>query len=639
MMQVILCHGFLFSKENNRFQIDSTFKEQELGQYFQYLIDTSDKIQADSFNVFYRQYPDLLKNNQQSVINLGFTQHPLWLVTQIQNKLDSSATIFLLVAQPGLKDFRIYTESDMDKLQQIAEMGNQFKGGNKIYTNRNFIIPVQLNGKSTTTLFIHISKQLEPIHIPIIITNEYNLVRRTNNDNLFLGVFFGIILLFDSILLILYFFSKNSFFLLYLAFNFLYVPYFLSDTGIGLQYIWSQWSAVQQWIPYLCVFSMILLHITFIRLFFRTSLHLIRFNNFLLFLMWLMILTVLLLVGFTIAFPDSNLPYRIANYIVNGIYLGYGLIILSLCIATLVRVRRKEVVWITIVVSIQYLNWLTLILTRGNFSWDFLDRLDIYSLNVFHTHLSSPHISMLLVLLEIFVVTIILSLNFYSFIKDNSSGEFKLMVMSRNTINAYVEGQEKERLKLTNRIQDSISQDIKMLENQVSNALKEFENPVIKARLLDIGLELTTVEKEIEKITSDFMPSQYYDKTLYDSVKMIFSFLESSGIKLKYVLFPPAPFINEYKKVGLCRILQEVAGNIQKHAHASEVYVRVFYKDDLVITIRDNGKGFVVNKNQGGIGLINIQSRVKALSGELLVESALDKGTIITIRIPMKKLR
>src|SRR5690606_25600539 len=104
-----------------------------------------------------------------------------------------------------------------------------------------------------------------------------------------------------------------------LALNVLNILNFLSDTGIGLQYIWPTWPLVQKLLPYIITFGSIILHITFIRVFFKTSLHLIRFNQFLLALMWMVVTTVILLIAFALIFPNSNLPFQIGYNIVNGI--------------------------------------------------------------------------------------------------------------------------------------------------------------------------------------------------------------------------------------------------------------------------------------------------------------------------------
>lgn len=72
--------------------------------------------------------------------------------------------------------------------------------------------------------------------------------------------------------------------------------------------------------------------------------------------------------------------------------------------------------------------------------------------------------------------------------------------------------------------------------------------------------------------------------------------------------------------------------------------------EDIIITVSDNGMGIPeneipflltntdrVHKNGSGVGLVNVNNRIKILFGErygLHIESELDEGTVVTIKIP-----
>lgn len=52
--------------------------------------------------------------------------------------------------------------------------------------------------------------------------------------------------------------------------------------------------------------------------------------------------------------------------------------------------------------------------------------------------------------------------------------------------------------------------------------------------------------------------------------------------------------------------------------------------------IEDDGKGFDKNSVSKGIGLKNIEDRVKALNGEFDIDTAIGRGTNVNINIPFK---
>jgi two-component system sensor histidine kinase DegS len=95
-------------------------------------------------------------------------------------------------------------------------------------------------------------------------------------------------------------------------------------------------------------------------------------------------------------------------------------------------------------------------------------------------------------------------------------------------------------------------------------------------------------------------------------------------------------------KLSLFRIVQEAFQNIVKHAFATEVIFKLTKQGNrLSLSIKDNGVGFdleKIKKKKGkGIGQMLIKERVLSLGGSLNVESVLDKGTEITVSIPVEK--
>jgi signal transduction histidine kinase len=58
----------------------------------------------------------------------------------------------------------------------------------------------------------------------------------------------------------------------------------------------------------------------------------------------------------------------------------------------------------------------------------------------------------------------------------------------------------------------------------------------------------------------------------------------------------------------------------------------------LIITITDNGKGFDPQHltHQDGLGLHNIQQRAALYGGQIEIDTQLNRGTRLTIRIPVQ---
>jgi signal transduction histidine kinase len=88
----------------------------------------------------------------------------------------------------------------------------------------------------------------------------------------------------------------------------------------------------------------------------------------------------------------------------------------------------------------------------------------------------------------------------------------------------------------------------------------------------------------------------------------------------------------------LYRIAQEGLNNVVKHAGATQVQIRLKYEERAVsLELIDDGKGFELGavSQSGGFGLQGIRERVQQLGGTLNIESALLRGTHLSVKIPV----
>jgi len=84
-------------------------------------------------------------------------------------------------------------------------------------------------------------------------------------------------------------------------------------------------------------------------------------------------------------------------------------------------------------------------------------------------------------------------------------------------------------------------------------------------------------------------------------------------------------------------IFKEAMNNICKHAAAS--HVKVYIKREhhkLLMQIEDDGKGFDTGKRTHRNGLKNIEARTRKWKGNLFIESAQGKGTVVQVWLPVK---
>ena len=158
-----------------------------------------------------------------------------------------------------------------------------------------------------------------------------------------------------------------------------------------------------------------------------------------------------------------------------------------------------------------------------------------------------------------------------------------------------------------------------------------------KAKRSNYIAELKNIEEDIRKVShelnTDFVESGYLDmiKTLIETQMIAYgiNYTFESNSEINW------DSLDNKTKIHFYRILQETMQNIYKHAKASQVDISFEKeKNNLILRITDNGVGFDINKSKKGIGLKNINDRLKEIKGYLDLNTKPNQGTTITITVP-----
>jgi signal transduction histidine kinase len=85
----------------------------------------------------------------------------------------------------------------------------------------------------------------------------------------------------------------------------------------------------------------------------------------------------------------------------------------------------------------------------------------------------------------------------------------------------------------------------------------------------------------------------------------------------------------------LLSVLREMLSNVGKHARATRVLVILTVGDDVVLEVVDNGVGFALAADDGGLGWTNLRGRAEKLGGTFDVQVVPGGGTKATWRVPI----
>jgi len=201
-----------------------------------------------------------------------------------------------------------------------------------------------------------------------------------------------------------------------------------------------------------------------------------------------------------------------------------------------------------------------------------------------------------------------------------------------------VDTQEEERGRVARELHDGISQILVSVRYALELAERRLARGDARAgESLRKGLtSLTTAIQEVRRISRDLRPGSLDDLGLGPALKTLTAeFAERTGItaELETVVFRNR--LDEDAKIALFRVAQEALTNIERHADATEVAIRLFgHRGGATLRIQDNGKGFRRDNATGGLGLRNMQERIEQLDGTFRILASGD-GTVIEAEVPL----
>jgi len=214
------------------------------------------------------------------------------------------------------------------------------------------------------------------------------------------------------------------------------------------------------------------------------------------------------------------------------------------------------------------------------------------------------------------------------------------LLQSENTVSilkGVVQGEEKERTRLARELHDGIGGMLSVAMLRLSS-IKQENDAAGNQQAFEQGMKiLTTMGEEIRKTAHNLMPDVLEKMELQDAIANFCSQV-NEGDRLRIDFQAIGDFANLEKefKLNVYRIVQELIKNVIQHARATTVIVQLLmHKNLLSITVEDNGAGYDTSKNYTGIGLQNLQTRIRSMNGRYSVESAAGKGTSVLIEFDL----
>ncbi len=198
--------------------------------------------------------------------------------------------------------------------------------------------------------------------------------------------------------------------------------------------------------------------------------------------------------------------------------------------------------------------------------------------------------------------------------------------------------QEEERGRISKELHDSIGQSITAIKLGLNAVINNNQDQAINN---NVSTQVDDLTKVIREIAYNLMPSILKDYGLVSALNKSTMILEKSSYLTINFLHP-----NETKRfkedieLALFRITQEAISNCINHSNAKSITVRLVYENNFIaLEIEDDGDGFendeLDNVREIGQGILNMKHRAFLLNGAFNLNSRINIGTIVKIRIPL----
>ena len=249
----------------------------------------------------------------------------------------------------------------------------------------------------------------------------------------------------------------------------------------------------------------------------------------------------------------------------------------------------------------------------------------------------------------IVIVSLLYGLNFYKLKQKNlrlklsqthllQSQKIEKIKSDSQTriLNATIDGKESERKQIAETLHDSVSALLSSANLHLQATKSQFNGnaPIEIDKTSNI---ITEASQKIRDLSHTLVSSVLLKFGLKFAILDIADKYSNSQIAIETNIGRVGRYHQSFE-IKMYNIIQEFINNILKHSKASEAVVSLEEKEGkLHLKIVDNGVGFDKTKitQKDGLGINQIDARIRIMNGFFHIDSTKDKGTKIEVELPI----
>ena len=207
--------------------------------------------------------------------------------------------------------------------------------------------------------------------------------------------------------------------------------------------------------------------------------------------------------------------------------------------------------------------------------------------------------------------------------------------------------QMEERRRVAYDIHDGLAQMLiaTHLRLQIYTSMRSLRSPDARQELAQVQALVKRSIDETRRVIADLRPSALDDFGLETALRR---FLEETSADMAWQVDFRCEIGEErlpgYIEAAVYRIVQEAVTNARKHSQSPSLSVSLKRRNGMLhAVVEDRGKGFDAHKldQSAGpgqrVGIVSMSERAKALGGQLIVKTKHNKGTRVSLQLPLDR--
>lgn len=226
----------------------------------------------------------------------------------------------------------------------------------------------------------------------------------------------------------------------------------------------------------------------------------------------------------------------------------------------------------------------------------------------------------------------------YNTLTDLENKEEEMQEINQTHVASIIDAQEKERQRIASDLHDGLIQTLTSIAYKFDVADKD-AGLAIGTGYNEAKALIGNAINETKNIAYSILPPLLKEFGLVPALNSLTEEAKANGnINIDFQTINFSERLEDKLELTLYRIVQEALNNIIKYAEAKNVLIQLIrHPFSLVLIIEDDGKGFDTSRKfeQKGIGIINMQDRIKVFHGNFVIHSSSEMGTEIMAEVPL----